>query len=412
MIVIGLISGTSADGIDAAVADVGLDDGLLRLRPLGHRSIDYPAKLRDALWEALPPTEAGPEELCRLDAELGQAFGDAAVAVNAEVAGSRAELISSHGQTIHHLVDEAGRARGTLQLGQPAWIAEATGLPVVSDLRNRDIAAGGHGAPLVAYPDVLLLAGRDRSGKASSDEPGAGGSSTALEGEPAVRALLNIGGIANVTLRRPDGSSLAFDTGPGNALIDAAVAEQTAEAERVDWDGKRARRGRVHEGLLAALLTDPYYRQPAPKSTGKEWFHRGYLARFLAEAPEVTDDDVVATVTALTAETITRAASEHGVAELVASGGGTANPALMDELRLRATGVRIRTIDELGVPSDAKEAYWFAALGFCTAHGIPGTLPSCTGAAHPSLLGHLTPGAEGFPRWDRLDPPSAMQVVA
>lgn len=395
MIVIGLISGTSADGIDAAVADVSLEGDTIRLEPLGQRSIDYPSGVRDALWDALPPTDAGPEELCRLDALLGQAFGQAAAEANTELTGGRAALITSHGQTIHHWVDDAGTARGTLQLGQPAWIAQATGLPVIADLRNRDIAAGGHGAPLVAYPDVLLLADR------------AGGTAT---GDGA-HALLNIGGIANLTLRRADGSSLAFDTGPGNALMDAAVVEQTDGAERIDRDGERARRGRVDPTLLEALLRDPYYAQSAPKSTGKERFHRDYLAGFLADAPDVSNDDVVATLAALTAETIARAAAEHGVVELIASGGGTANPALMDALRTRATGVEVRTIDEFGVPSGAKEAYWFAVLGFCTLHGIPGTDPSCTGARQASMLGHLTPGADGFPATSRVRPPVGMRIA-
>ncbi len=395
MIVIGLISGTSADGIDAAVADVSLEGDTIRLEPLGQRSVDYPGELRDALWDALPPTDAGPEELCRLDALLGQAFGQAATEADAELAGGRAELVTSHGQTIHHWVDDAGTARGTLQLGQPAWIAQATGLPVVADLRNRDIAVGGHGAPLVAYPDVLLLADRARG---------------AVSGDGA-HALLNIGGIANLTLRRADGTALAFDTGPGNALMDAAVTDQTDGAERIDWDGKRAHRGRVDPGLLEALLRDPYYAQPAPKSTGKELFHRDYLAGFLADAPGLDGDDVVATLTALTAETIARAAGEHGVVELIASGGGTANPVLMEELRTRATGVEVSTIDDQGIPSGAKEAYWFAVLGFCTLHGIPGTVASCTGANQASLLGHLTPGADGFPATVRVEPPAGMRIV-
>ncbi len=414
MIVIGLISGTSADGIDAAVADVSLEDDRIRLEPLGQRSVDYPDELRDALWDALPPTDAGPEELCRLDALLGQAFGHAAAEANADLAGGRAELVTSHGQTIHHWVDDAGTARGTLQLGQPAWIAQTTGLPVVADLRNRDIAVGGHGAPLVAYPDVLLLA--DRAGETSSSGGGAtGGGETSSSGGGAsggdAHALLNIGGIANLTLRRADGTALAFDTGPGNALMDAAVTDQTDGAERIDGDGKRAGRGRVDPGLLEALLRDPYYAQPAPKSTGKERFHRDYLAGFLADAPDVDGDDVIATLAALTAETIARAAAEHGVVELIASGGGTANPVLMEELRTRATGVAVRTIDDLGVPSGAKEAYWFAVLGFCTLHGIPGTVASCTGASQASLLGHLTPGADGFPATDRVEPPVGMRIV-
>lgn len=395
MIVIGLISGTSADGIDAAVADVRLDGEELRLSPVGHRSVDYQVALQEALRAALPPTETGPAEVCELDAWLGQAFAEAAAEVNADLADREAELVVSHGQTVFHWVDEAGQARGTLQLGQPAWIAEATGLPVIADLRSRDIAAGGQGAPLAAYPDTLLLSGLARAE--------AGG------GRAATRALLNLGGIANLTLVRPDGSALAFDTGPANALLDAAVEAQTGGAERYDADGRRAARGRVHEPLLAALLDDPYYRRPAPKSTGKELFHHEYLARHLAAVGDVADDDVLATLVALTAETVARAAREHQVTALVASGGGTDNPTLMEALRERAAGIEVSVIDGLGIPSGAKEAYWFAALGFCSLHGLPGTVPSCTGARAASVLGSLTPGADGFPSMP--EPVAAPQVM-
>lgn len=398
MIVIGLMSGTSADGIDAAVADLRLMGDELWLAPLAHRHVAYPPALQAALDDLLPPTGAGPEEVCRVDAELGQAFAAAASEVDAALGSADAELVVSHGQTVHHWVDDQGRARGTLQLGQPAWIAEATGLPVVADLRSRDLAAGGQGAPLVAYPDVLLLAGLADD----HDQPAGPGT---------VRALLNIGGIANLTLRRADGSALAFDIGPGNALIDAAVRQHSGGVDRFDADGRRARRGEVHPGLLAALLADPYYRRPAPKSTGKERFHRDYLADHLRAAGDVAADDVVATLTALTAETIARAAAEHDVAELVASGGGTRNPALMDALADRASGIAVRTIDQLGVTSGAKEACWFAALGFCTLHGLAATLPSCTGARHASVLGSITPGAAGLPAVEPATAPRRLRVV-
>ncbi|QBI19147.1 anhydro-N-acetylmuramic acid kinase [Egibacter rhizosphaerae] len=406
MIVLGLISGTSADGIDVAAADLELRDDELVLRPLGCLEVAYPPEVQGEVDALLPPTDAGPDAVCRVDAALGDAFGAAADEANAALAGGQAALVASHGQTVFHWVED-GQARGTLQLGQPARIAHATGLPTIADLRNRDIAAGGHGAPLAAYPDVLLLAGL------AEDDAAAGGD----EGEPASptassQALLNIGGIANLTLRRADGSALAFDSGPGNALIDASVAELTGGRERFDAGGRRGRRGQVHPRLLDVLLDDPYYAAPPPKSTGKEHFHQDYLADRLAvadlEAPtpsragdtrgSIEGDDLVATLTALTAETIARAARAHGVGELIASGGGTRNPTLMEELAARAPGVAVRTIDRLGIPSDGKEAYWFAVLGFLSLHNLPGALPSCTGATHASVLGHLSPGANGFPR--------------
>jgi len=274
----------------------------------------------------------------------------------------------SHGQTVFHWVD-GGSVRGTLQLGQPAWIAEATGVSVVSDLRARDVAAGGQGAPLVSIIDVLWL--RGRSG---------------------VPVALNLGGIANITV--VDGEPVAFDTGPANALIDAVVTELTGRP--FDADGVMAARGEVHVELLQRLLAEPYYARPAPKSTGKELFNLAYLARALEGLPEIPADDLVATVTTLTARTVADAVRQYGGTEVIASGGGIRNPVLMHVLASEL-GIPVRTTDELGLPSAAKEAYAFAVLGFLTVHGLGGTVPSCTGAAHASVLGSVTPGRGGLP---------------
>ncbi|WP_217207910.1 anhydro-N-acetylmuramic acid kinase [Streptomyces sp. AC550_RSS872] len=374
MRVIGLMSGTSYDAIDAAAADLSLVGDSLVLEPLGLVSEAYDEGLREALGAALPPGTTSMAEVCRLDTGIGQAFAAAAVRADRELCGGRAELAASHGQTVYHWAED-GKVYGTLQLGQPAWIAEATGLPVVADFRPRDIAAGGQGAPLVSLVDLLWLRGR-----------------------PGTPVALNIGGIANLTA--PDGT--AFDTGPGCALIDAAARGFSGGRLAYDVDGALAGRGSVHEPLLRRLLAEPYYALPAPKTTGKELFHLGRLRDALAGFGTLSAEDVVATLTALTARTVADAVRAAGATEVIASGGGTRNPVLMTMLGQRLPGVPLRTSDELGLPAAAKEAYAFAVLGFLTAHGLPGTVPSATGARHARVLGSITPGREGL----RLPPPA------
>jgi anhydro-N-acetylmuramic acid kinase len=367
--VIGMMSGTSYDAVDAAAADLGLVGDTLTLDPLGLVSRPYDDGLREALARVLPPASTTVAEVCRLDTLIGRAFAAVAVEADREVCSGRAELVASHGQTVHHWV-ERGRALGSLQLGQPAWIAEATGLPVVADFRPRDIAAGGQGAPLVSLFDLLWLRGR-----------------------PGTPVALNLGGIANLTA--PDGT--AFDTGPACALIDAAVRDATGGQAAYDVDGALAARGAVHEPLLRRLLDEPYYALPAPKTTGKELFHGGYLREALAGFPGLPVRDVVATLTRLTARTAAGAALAVRATEVIASGGGTRNPVLMRMLAAELAGVPLRVSDELGVPAAAKEAYAFAVLGFLTVRGLPGTVASSTGARRPSVLGSVTPGRAGFP---------------
>ncbi|TCO13487.1 anhydro-N-acetylmuramic acid kinase [Kribbella steppae] len=369
MRVIGLMSGTSYDAIDAAAADLRLHGDKLVLTPLGMLSQPYPAELRSSIAGSLPPASTSMEQVCRLDTGIGQAFAEVARQAVEQLCGGYADLIVSHGQTVFHWVD-GGAVRGTLQLGQPAWIAEATGTTVVSDLRARDVAAGGQGAPLVSIIDVLWLRGR-----------------------PGVPIALNLGGIANITVVH--GEPVAFDTGPANALIDAVVSELTGRA--FDADGAMAGRGQVHGELLERLLAEPYYGRSAPKSTGKELFNLAYLARALEGLSEIPADDLVATVTALTARTVADAVRRYGGTEVIASGGGIRNPVLMHQLASELGTVPLRSTDELGLPSAAKEAYAFAVLGFLTVNGLGGTVPSCTGARHASVLGSITPGAAGLP---------------
>jgi anhydro-N-acetylmuramic acid kinase len=366
--VIGLISGTSMDGIDVSAVDLRLREGTVELVPLGHRAVAYPAELRDALLAALPPGTCTARELCRLDTEIGQAFATAAAEALTDLADGRADLIASLGQTVYHWVD-GGRCLGTLQLGQPAWIAEHTGLPVVADLRARDVAAGGHGAPLAAVLDQLWLAGAT---------------------EPV--AALNIGGIANITVVDPHSPTLAFDTGPGNALLDTAARMVSDGVWQQDVDGELAAQGSVRADLLATLLADTYYVKQPPKSTGKEHFHADYLRAAMEGLPHVPAVDLLATLVELTATTIAQACRGRAVGKVVASGGGVRNPVLMAALRRGLDPVPVVTSDELGLPTDAKEAYLAALLGFLTWCGTPADASDATGAAGPRLLGSITPG--------------------
>ena len=360
------------DGIDVAVGDFWLDGDTVHLRPLGHLELDYPADMRNRLVAALPPASCSARELCVLDTGIGQAFAEAAVRGIEALGGESTDLVASLGQTLYHWV-EHGHVRGSLQLGQPAWIAEATGLPVVADLRARDVAAGGHGAPLASTLDTLWLA--DGS---TPEQP---------------RIALNIGGIANITVVGGD-RPLAYDIGPGNALLDAATSRATGGETHYDVDGALAAQGTVRGDLLAILLDDPYFSAAPPKSTGKEHFNDALLGAALAAVPAVDPADLLATLAELTAVTIADACRSHRPRDVVASGGGTANPTLMAALRrhLDPARIPIRSSDSFGLPSAAKEAHLTALLGFLTWHGLPGNVASSTGARGPRTLGALVPG--------------------
>ena len=380
MRILGLISGTSHDGIDAAVVNFTDGPGGALAGRIEHcASVPYEAGLRARLIAALPPAPVGFDVACELDTGIGQAFAaaaaDALAAHAARADFGPVDAICSHGQTVFHWVGN-GRARGTLQLGQPAWIAEATGLPVVSDLRAADIAAGGQGAPLVPVLDRLLL------------EP------FRARGQRA--AALNLGGIANLTVCAPGADPAAWDTGPGNALIDAVVTMSAATPDTFDRHGALAAAGQVIPHLLAELVAEPYYALPPPKSTGKELFHPGYVDKAMRRAGVTPAlPDVVATLTELTAVTVADAVRAAGVSVVAASGGGVHNPVLMRRLAERLPGVRIAGTGELGVPPDAKEAVAFALIGWATLHLLPGNVPSCTGARGPRILGRVTPSPGG-----------------
>jgi anhydro-N-acetylmuramic acid kinase len=370
-----MISGTSFDAVEALLVELALDEEVLSCDLIEHLSVPYPPATRDAISALLPPSATTIEQVCQLDVAIGQFFGRTAKELIDR--HGPVDAICSHGQTVYHWV-EGGEARGTLQLGEPAWIAELTGAAVISDVRNRDIACGGHGAPLASLLDVLLLGSRP----------------------PAARGSLNLGGIANVTVVGPDHDPVAFDIGPANALLDAAVIWLTDGTASYDLNGAWAARGRADDGLVERLLDDPYFSLPAPKSTGKEYFNLGYLTRRLEgglEGESVAPEDLLASLTVATAEMVAMALRPFGLGELLVAGGGTRNSTLMGELRARLPGVPMRPTDELGVPEAAKEALIFAIIGFLTLCGLPGTVPSCTGAGRASVLGSVTPGAGPWP---------------
>jgi anhydro-N-acetylmuramic acid kinase len=384
--VVGMISGTSFDAIEAVAAELSFDGDTLVADLRAHTSTPYPAKVRDGIAAMMPPAATTLEQVCRVDAEIGRCFAQAAEAVSETGFGSAPDLVSSHGQTVFHWV-EGPRAVSTLQIGQPAFITARTGATVVHDLRIRDIVAGGQGAPLASLLDVLLL----------------------NDGSDDVRGALNLGGIANVTVVGPGTEPVAYDIGPANALIDAAIEWRTNGREAFDAGGQRATGGTVDAELLASLLDEPYYRLPPPKSTGKELFHLEYVRARLASR-DLSTDDLLATLTALTAEVVATELNRFGVTEIVASGGGTRNPFLMAEIRRRTPAAKLTQFDEYGVAEASKEALVMGIVGFLTVHGLPGTVPSCTGASRPVVLGSVVPGERPLQLAVNAEAPVRMRV--
>lgn len=358
-----MMSGTSVDAIDVAVAEFSERDGVVDMRLGWHGEVAWRPEIRASILGVLPPAASTVGQWCRLDTWVGQEFGRAARWA-LEQAGP-VDLIASHGQTLYHWVD-AGEALGSLQVGNPAWIQAATGTQVISDFRIADIAAGGQGAPLTSTFDELWL----------------GATPT---------AVLNLGGIANVTLVGGTDGALTGDTGPANCLLDAAALRHLGLGS--DLDGAVARSGAVDAEALDALLADPYYEMPLPKSTGREYFDAMYVSRSLSK--ELSIPDLFATLTELTARTVADVVNASEVERVVASGGGTRNAFLMERLRSHLVAP-LMTSDDCGLPSDAKEAYVFALLGYLSATGRAGVVAGAggravTGAVQPAQLGSLTP---------------------
>jgi len=375
----GIMSGTSMDGIDVALVEIAGSGLMSKIRLLAFACYPYPADVRNRLLYIASGKAIPAGEISDLDFVLGRLYTDAVIKCAGDfgIALDSLDLICSHGQTVYHNgTASESAAASTLQIGQAAVIAELTGLTVVSDFRAADMAAGGQGAPLVPYFDFVFL--RDSR---------------------VTRAAQNIGGIANVTFMPADcdiDDIIAFDTGPGNMLIDAAVRCFSNGRRTHDTNGEMAKSGRVVPVLLRRLLSHSFYAQKPPKSAGREQFGEHYFAEIISwpEAAELAPEDIVATLTALTSETIAAAYRDYlprAADEIVLSGGGANNPVLVDMIE-RAVGRKVTKFDDFGIPNDAKEAVAFALLGSETIRGVANNVPSATGATHPVVLGKITPG--------------------
>jgi anhydro-N-acetylmuramic acid kinase len=376
--VIGLMSGTSADGVDAAVVDIRRG----KVQLLAFEVLPYRAALRREILSLCRPESARLEDICHYNFVLGEVFANAVVKLCSKsgIALNSIDLIGSHGQTIYHNPRgrQYGRAtiRSTLQIGEPSVIAQRTGITTVADFRPRDMAAGGEGAPLVPYADYVLYAHNRLS-----------------------RAVQNIGGIANVTFL-PGGDKqddlIAFDTGPGNMVIDGVVRLMSGGKQRYDRGGKLAARGTVGKTFLNELLRHPFLRRRPPKSTGREEFGAAFAERIYRRGGKkgLKDADIVATVTAFTAHSIARAYRRFLPAmpdEMILCGGGANNPTLVEMLHGELPEVKMLSTDDFGISVDAKEAVSFAILAWATIRGLTNNVPGATGARGAVVLGKIVP---------------------
>jgi anhydro-N-acetylmuramic acid kinase len=381
MRVIGLMSGTSADGVDAALIEWPAAAAARPFRLLAHREQPFPAALQERIHRLAAGRVPGSDalrELGSLDVLLADRFAEAALAVAdaAAVDLRDVDAIASHGQTVAHHPE----VRATLQIGDPSRIAERTGCPVVADFRPRDVAAGGEGAPLAPFFHHAAFASGDES-----------------------RLVLNLGGIANVTWL-PVGAGpdevVAFDVGPANALLDGVVRGATGGRERMDVGGRRALRGRVDAVLLARLLDDDFLRRAPPKSTGRERYGLAEAEALLADWRGRDPDDLLATLVELTSRAVASACrdflDQHAKpGRLLVGGGGARNPALLGALGRALPGVPVEPFEAAGVPADAAEAMAFSLMGRNALLGLPNHLPRCTGAARAAVLGEIAPGRDG-----------------
>ena len=384
MLVLGLMSGTSADSIDVALASISGAPPRLRAKLRAHTSSEFPPALRKEILRVAEQNQITAGELSQLNFRLGEVFADAALVAcrKFRVSAKRVALIGSHGQTIFHQGRPSSYfgkpTASTLQIGEPSVIAARTGITTVGDFRPADIALGGQGAPLVPYADYLLY-----------------------RHEKLARVSLNLGGIANITVipaaAKPD-QVFAFDTGPANMLIDALVAHFTHGRQRFDKDARLAMKGRDIAPLSALLLKEPYLYEPPPKSTGREYFGKDYVAKLLQLGAKyrAKPNDLVRTATWFTLASIRLALElfvlpKTRVHQLIVSGGGANNPLIYSTLSdfYQHNGIEVMKSSHFGIPIDAKEAFAFALLAYETFHRRPGTLPSATGAQAPAILGKI-----------------------
>ncbi len=368
MIALGMMSGTSLDGIDCALVDLQVRGERIVVDLLDARTFAFAPEIADLLDEVVRRGGGGIAAVARLHRALGIAHADAAEHF---LAGRSVDFAAMHGQTIYH----DGAAALTLQIGDPFALRERIAASVCFDFRSADCALGGSGAPLVPYVDLVLVAAPDEK-----------------------RVALNCGGIANITLlpagADPDSREIvAFDTGPGNMLLDAWIAEASGGAARFDRDGAAAARGSVDAALLAEMLDDPYFALAAPKSTGRERFGEAFLRRFRSALQALALDDAMATLLALTVESIAQAIERRDFedARILCSGGGAKNTRLLQALRERLSRARVESSDAVGLPAESKEAVAFAVLGYQTLRERSANLPSVTGARKQTVLGAVAP---------------------
>lgn len=386
MKVVGLMSGTSADGVDAALVNIVRRGGTSRITPLAFASLPYSRTLQQRLVELSLQGQVA--EICHMNAYLGELFANAALRVirKAKYRTTDIQLIGSHGQTIHHLpkgIRESGVGviRSTLQIGEPAVIAERTGITTVANFRPRDMAAGGEGAPLVPYAHAMAFRHPRRS-----------------------RLVVNIGGISNVTYL-PAGGGVkdlrAFDTGPGNMVLDAIVRMATQGKRSYDAGGRMARRGTVNEALLRELMAHPFLIRRPPKSTGREEFGAPFVQALVARQRtlRLSIEVLLATCAAWTAEAIgsCRRWISGGIDDVIVGGGGVYNLAIMDALRGVFAPAPVLAFDDCGWSSKAFEATAFALLAHDLLYGQCTNVPGVTGARHPVVLGSVVPGGAGVP---------------
>ncbi len=408
-LVIGLMSGTSVDGIDAAIVEI-VGHGLeTEVDLIAFETVPFPSGVPQRILALCQPDTGRVDDICEMNFYIGYLFAEAVkhILQKSEMSASDIDLIGSHGQTIHHLPKDPNipsalpsfrpsnplhpstlppfqslppfhpsTLPSTLQIGEPAVIAHETGIPTIADFRVADMAAGGQGAPLVSYPDYLLFH-----------------NSTETVG------LLNIGGIANLTVLPANGAFdtvCAADTGPGNMCIDAVITEITEGTERYDEAGQRAAQGTPHQPIIDEWLNHPFFHLPPPKTTGREMFGRNYAMECLADCRKRTlsDNDCIATLTELTVQTITSyiaqfIAGQNPIDVLYVSGGGVHNQTLMQRLSEILENTTVEPVNTSGISADAKEAIAFAILANETLHGNAGNLPSATGASVRKILGKL-----------------------
>lgn len=382
-LIIGLMSGTSVDGIDAALIRVEEKGYDRKIELLEFETFAYSDAVRQKIFELFLPSTGSVDKICHMNFLLGELFADAALKVikKAKLTPDKVDLIGSHGQTIYHMpnpIQDCGYSiKSTLQIGEPAIIAERTGIVTVADFRVRDMAAGGQGAPLVAYTDFILYK---------------------EEGKTVV--LQNIGGISNATVLPKScqiNEVIAFDNGPGNMVIDEVVRRITNGRLHYDDKGSIAAKGKVNETFLNELLKDNYFNEKPPKTTGREHFGVQYVDKLMSEANKkgINGADLIATVTALTAKSIALSyinfvIPKYGIDKVIISGGGAHNITLIEMIKTYLDGIKIFTQEDIGLDSDAKEAIAIAILANETINGNFNNIPTATGAKHPVIMGKIS----------------------